>query len=157
MTCNEALNRLLSLDNGEQPDRETALHLTSCPGCLAQANRLRAALDSVLEPPAVASDPAASDAALTNAIMTAVRSLPAVTTPGRLHAMPLRNWLFAGLLILGGTFGLQYSDSLDWLRVSFGPVIDLAIGLILGLVLTTYLCILVGSNLERVSRLFRLR
>lgn len=88
--------------------------------------------------------------------MTAIRAEPSPREVAEPHEpMPLRNWLVAGVLIFGGILGLHYSESFEWLRLAFGEAIDLAMGLILGVFLTTYLCLLVGSNLKRVQRLFR--
>lgn len=151
MTCREALRKLLALDANQDPEQELVAHLSGCKGCRLEEAKLRLAMMALRSP-----DCLRTDDELTDRIMTAVQAEPSpheVTEP---HGpMPLRNWLLAGVLIFGGILGLHYSESFEWLRLAFGEAIDLAMGLILGVFLTTYLCLLVGSNLKRVQRLFR--
>ena len=99
------------------------------------------------------SDGTIAVAALTERVMEAVRREAAVEE----QPTPFRNWIIAGTVLLGGLFGLRFSDVMNWLRNSFGPALDLAVGIILGLFLTAYICMLVASNLRRVRRVFRLR
>ncbi len=151
MTCREALRELLMLDADQDPYTELAAHLARCEQCRREEAKLRFAMMALRSP-----ERRRTDDELTGRIMAAVLAEPAPGEPGTERGpMPLRNWLAAGVLILAGILGLQYSDSFEWVRLAFGEAIDLAMGLILGVFLTTYLCLLVGSNLKRVQRLFR--
>lgn len=151
MTCRDALRELLALDSDQQPRQELAAHLARCERCRPEAVKLRIALASLR-----VAECESTDEELTGRIMTAIRAEPSPREVAEPHEpMPLRNWLVAGLLIFGGILGLHYSESFEWLRLAFGEAIDLAMGLILGIFLTTYLCVLVGSNLKRVQQLFR--
>ncbi len=151
MTCREALRELLALDSDQKPRQELAAHLARCERCRREEAKLRFAM-MALRPP----ERRRTDDELTSRIMTAIRAEPSPHGVAEPHEpMPLRNWLVAGVLIFGGILGLHYSESFEWLRLAFGEAIDLAMGLILGVFLTTYLCLLVGSNLKRVQRLFR--
>jgi hypothetical protein len=69
----------------------------------------------------------------------------------------LRTWFIAGTFILGGLLGLRFSDVMTWLRASFGPFLDVTVSVILGLCLTGYICILVGTNLQRLMKILRIR
>ena len=156
MTCHDAIDSLLALDNNEPPRRDLASHLDACPACSREWTRLRAATRVLRFSETETFD---DDSALTARIMESIRREPRpVGTMADPHVqMPLRRWLLAAALLVAGVLGLEYSESLDWLRVSFGSTIDLAMGLILGLFLTIFLCMLVGSNLKHVQRLFRVR
>ena len=154
MTCHDALETMLALDNNEPPRPALVAHLAACDACSREWVRLQAATELLRLAETEEDDPA-----LTSRIMESVRREPpplgAISDP---HLrMPFRRWLAAAALLLGGVLGLEYSESLDWLRVSFGSTIDLAMGLILGLFLTIFLCVLVGTNLKYVQRLFGVR
>ncbi len=151
MTCREALRELLALDADQEPRQDLAAHLARCERCRQEEAKLRFALASLR-----VAERESTDEELTGRIMAATQAEPPRHEAAEAHEpMPLRNWLLAGVLIVGGILGLHYSKSFEWLRLAFGEAIDLAIGLILGVFLTTYLCLLVGSNLRRVQRLFR--
>ncbi len=154
MTCRDALNTMLSLDNDEKPRPALVEHLDRCDACRGEWARLQAA-SGVLR----MDDGAREDPALTARIMASVRSEPrplgTVADPRR--SMPFHRWLIAAALLVAGVLGLEYSESLDWLRLAFGSIIDLVMGLILGLFVTIFLCMLVGLNLKHVQRIFRVR
>lgn len=158
MKCRDVLNYLLDLDNEEPIADDVEHHLAGCASCRQEAGRLRMATEVVRvrqteNGPRDDAKAATEAEARTERIMVAIR----VEAPPAPVPVPFRNWLAAAAVILGGILGLQYSAPLDYLRDAFGPALDLALALSLGLFLTVYLCLLVGSNLPRVRRLFGVR
>ncbi|MFW5685553.1 MAG: hypothetical protein ACOC0O_02770, partial [Spirochaetota bacterium] len=92
--------------------------------------------------------------ALTERIMAAVReeSLAAQTSDQRMH---LPGWSVGGAVILTGLVLLQFSRVASWLSQSIGSIVDVALGIMFGIALTIYICMLVWSNLEEVRRVLR--
>ena len=154
MDCRDVTEFILSMDNAEDLPMEVEQHLSRCPRCSREFHQLARAVGSLRIESVDLADPA-----LTERVMRAVRSEApgADAVPADEQPTSLRNWIIVGTIILGGLLGLRFSDVMDWLRHSFGPAIDVAVSLILGLFLTGYICMLVASNLGRVLRVFRLR
>ena len=84
--------------------------------------------------------------------MAAVRSEATSTA-----ASPLRlpGWTAGGALIVASLVAIHFSKVVTYLRTTLGNVIDVALGLMLGLALTIYICLLVWSNLAAVRRALR--
>jgi len=154
MECHDVTDFMLSMDNTTELPIEVERHLQGCPRCRRELNQLAGAVGSLRIERV---DPV--DAVLTERVMRAVRRDAVRNEALSADEQPtsLRNWILVGTVLLGGLFGLRFSDVMDWLRHSFGPAIDVAMSLILGLFLTGYICMLVASNLNRVRRVFRLR
>lgn len=151
MTCTAAREQIVELEAGREPSPELARHLEACEGCRRLFDRLRRleAATPVVGPPV----PRAADA-FTARVMRAVheaRAEPKASSP----AVGLRGWTAGSLVIVASLVAIQFSDVVDWLRGSLGPVIDVAIATMLGLALTAYLLLLVGSNLTTVRRALR--
>ena len=163
MECRDAMDLMLSLDNAGAPPPDLAAHLRGCARCRAEFGRLNAAVVALEIGHADSAATELTNTVLTERIMEAVRHDAAAVMTGD-EALSeeerpelFRNWIIAGTLLVAGLFGLRFSDVMDWLRNSFGPTIDVAMSLILGVFLTGYICMLVGSNLRRVRRALRLR
>ncbi|MBU8914121.1 MAG: hypothetical protein KOO61_08875 [Spirochaetales bacterium] len=149
MDCRDMTEFMLSMDNTTDLPPEVEQHLRGCARCRREFDQWAVAVGSLrIESGGL------EDSALTERVMRAVRNEAPRTEE---QPTPLRNWIIVGTVLLGGVFGLRFSDVMDWLRTSFGPAIDVAMSLILGVFLTGYICMLVASNLSRVLRVFRLR
>ena len=149
MDCRDMTEFMLSMDNTTDLPPEVEQHLRGCGRCSREFDQWAVAVGSLrIESGGL------EDSVLTDRVMRAVRSEAPRTEE---QPTPLRNWIIVGTVLLGGIFGLRFSDAMDWLRTSFGPAIDVAMILILGVFLTGYICMLVASNLRRVLRVFRVR
>lgn len=150
MTCRRARKLILELDADEQPPEHLGEHLGSCARCRDLRARLVHVERNARLTPTTAPDPA-----LTSRIMHAVRTQ--AHRPGEWAGTPvrLRGWAAGGTVIVASMVAVQFSEVVDWLQRALGPVIDVALGVMLGLALTIYVLVLVGSNLESVRRLLR--
>ena len=177
MTCRSARELIMRLDADEQPPAPLRGHLESCPSCSALyaalvRTRERARIRT-WDSPDQAGPRDAPEPALTARIMAAVReeaAAPAGDTAAlaaaqaaaqaagseAAHPLRLRGWAAGGVLIMAGLVVVQFSSVVDWLRGSLGSVIDVALGVMLGLALTIYILVLVGSNMESVRRALRM-
>jgi hypothetical protein len=69
----------------------------------------------------------------------------------------LRGWTVGGAIILASLVLIQFSKVVAWLGESMGAVVDVALGIMLGIALTIYICMLVWSNPEAIRRFLHLR
>ena len=168
MECRDVTEYLLTMDNEATLPAIVGQHLRSCPQCKQDFNALSTAVLSLH-----AERAAAADTALTVRVMDTLRREAAGSAvPGAEFLFAglaeenedpdeqpttLRNWIIVGTILLASIFGLRFSDAMTWLSHFFGPAIDVAMSVILGVLLTAYICMLVGSNLRRVLRAFGVR
>ena len=147
MECSKVMEVVLTQDNGAELSATVHEHLRECEQCRTQATLINGAIAALQQTTAKH-----EDTVLTNRIMSAIRNDAADLQP-----VALRGWVVVGAVMLAGLFGLRFSRWMADLRSALGPSVDIATGLVLGLLLTGYLCMLVASNFDRVSRVFRHR
>jgi predicted anti-sigma-YlaC factor YlaD len=150
--CSEAVERIILLDRGEKPSAELVLHMQSCAACRSAYQGL-----SRLERRAslVAGEPRADDT-LTRRVMVQIRD-EAILQAEEEHPVRLRGWTVGGAIILASLVLIQFSKVVAWLGESMGAVVDVALGIMLGIALTIYICMLVWSNPEAIRRFLHLR
>jgi predicted anti-sigma-YlaC factor YlaD len=154
MTCKQVILFFDSHEGNTLP-KEVAEHLAGCERCREEFERLREVL-AVMQ----RMSELRADDDFTRRVMTVIRSeAEATANATRKERRPARLivWIAAGVLLLVGMPGLRFSRWMVPLRSAFGPSVDLAMTLILGLALTGYLCLLVASNFEKISRFVRRR
>ena len=147
MNCNDAMNRILELDNGRPCDRATAAHLADCPQCSREYAGLSAAIASVS-----AGDYGEADRILTDRIMTAVEHGIAATPAQR---DDYARWVMGGVLILGAMMMLPYTAAFAYLRELPGSTIDITLAVSFGLIVCVYLGLFIAANMNRLSTLLR--
>ena len=165
MTCTKARTQIIDLDAHEAPSPALAAHIAACPECrrvyeglrnLETAARIPSAT-SVADATAIAGAIGAGatpGSPFTAKVMSAVRrSRP--EPEGAKPIVSLRGWTAGGAILFASLVAVQFSPVVDWLRDAFGNVIDVALATILGVALTVYLLLLVGSNLTAVRRALR--
>lgn len=154
MDCHDVDTFLMDMDNGEPIPAGVAHHLESCARCRAVVARMNAASQALFMDFSAGGE--AIDDALCERVMGAIRDEAAAE-----HATDpptsLRNWVIIGTVLFAGLLGLRFSEVMVSLRTALGPGIDVAMSVILGVFLTSYLCILVASNLRRVGRILGVR
>lgn len=173
MTCARARELIVKLDAHEAPGPRLAHHLDDCEACSKLYDRLQrvetsAALGPEASPPTTG-EPLPTSTDFTARVMRAVSAesraarspacadAPAPAEPPDQRPVGLRGWTVGATIILAGVVAIEFSDAVAWLRCEFGSVIDVALGTMLGVALTVYILLLVGSNLRAVLRLLRPR
>lgn len=167
MTCRRARELIVDLDAREAPGDALAGHLNGCAACRAHFVRVRRIeADAGLRPdePALVEGEATRDRAdFTARVMRAVTAEAAASREPSPASAPaprpvgLRGWTVGGALILAGLVSIEFSDVVEWLRATFGSVIDVALSTMLGVALTIYIMLLVGLNLRAVRAFLRMR
>jgi hypothetical protein len=151
MECREVIEYLDCLDHEQELPTQVAAHLQHCPRCRREAALVSDALGVLRSSVDYDTLPG-----LTASVMRMVREnvgQAAAADP----PTSLRNWIIIGAVIFAGVLGLRFSEVMTWLRGALGPAIDVAMSIFLGVFLTGYICMLVGSNMDRVLRIFRHR
>lgn len=64
-------------------------------------------------------------------------------------------WIVTGLIIFISIFLVSYSDWLIWMKYHFGKNIEIAVSIVLGLFISAYSAIFIGTNIDRLKGLFR--
>ncbi|MFW6293211.1 MAG: hypothetical protein ACOC7V_12930 [Spirochaetota bacterium] len=165
MTCERAREHIIELDARSAPTGALEAHIRSCGACrafLARMQRVEAAARLGTGTPGHAeAETARRRADFTARVMEAVTAEAAASFRPASEPTPrpvgLRGWTAGGTLILAGLVAIEFSDVVEWLRATFGSVIDVALSTMLGVALTIYIMLLVGLNLPAVRRFLRLR
>jgi hypothetical protein len=143
MRCEIFLKRLDELDSGRAMSPAMRLHALRCRACAAEAAALGAALGAYRSALAAES---AEGSAVEDRVMAAVRLLP----PPR-QDFAIRDWAFAGVVIAASTLLLPLGESSGFLRTFFGPGFALSLAIVLGIFLTTYTALFIGTHLEELE------
>ena len=147
MRCDEFLDRHDRLDSGEEPGLFLRLHLLSCPGCRARVARHEADLEAIRAAAAGPVDAVLEDA-IEARVMAAVRLMPA---PRRaLHA---RDWAISGLVLFASVALVPFDANYGILRDLFGEGFTMPLCLVLGLVLTIYGAVFIGTHMTELEPL----
>jgi hypothetical protein len=145
MRCESFLDRFDRLDAGEEPGLLLRLHLSRCPSCRARVEGLDAAIESWRAQEGEAL-PAREAEAVEGRVMAAVRLMP---RPHReLHA---RNWILAGLVIVASMAFIPYDRNFLFIKELFGESYTLPLFLVLGLLLTVYGAVFIGTHMEELE------
>jgi len=145
MRCDEFLDRYDRLDSGEEPGLFLRLHLATCPACRARVAEGEAVRESIRVAAAKPVD-ATLEEAIEARIMTAVRLMPA---PRRaLHA---RDWVISGLVIFASLALVPFDANYGILRDLFGEGFTMPLCLVLGLVLTIYGAVFIGTHMTELE------
>lgn len=132
---------------------QISLHLFLCPACAQKVERLDLCMDALREdfPPAA---PGLEDAVM-SAIAEEEGALDeaAVAAPG---GFSLKGWVIAGLVLLVSLttifFGLEFNNVARGAGMSF----MIPIGITIGIALTGYGALFIGSHLKKLSERFGL-
>jgi hypothetical protein len=79
--------------------------------------------------------------------------LPSQTQPDFIH-VSLWAWLFSGSVILLGTAFISFSKTFTMLKYRLGENIGIPIYISLGIIITVFSILLVGTNLEKMKKYF---
>lgn len=159
MTCDRAMDLFMEGNDGERvPFIRSALarlHLLRCRKCSAEVQRLNRALELMR------ADflPKANDSI--DPIMAAVRMEVAAQAARAVDedaATPVstRNWAVGGLFIFASLAVFPLGQASGWLVRLFGSDLTFPIALTLGVVLTAYCALFIGSHLDELSERFGL-
>ncbi|MFW5771181.1 MAG: hypothetical protein ACOCX9_07070 [Spirochaetota bacterium] len=142
MKCNKIMERYCSLDAGENVPPGVRLHLLRCSRCSREAQLLDQELLRIKNEFPFQMEHDASDAIMRHVFLSPVRYSRHVSS---------FKWLFTGIILFAGMMLLPFSQSLSWLNDIYGGRLLFPLHLIMGLLISIYTVIMVGSNLEELK------
>jgi hypothetical protein len=151
--CEKFMQIFLELDNGEALPEGAAAHLETCARCAAEAR----GLEELMSSPRVWGNLAPGES-LVSGVMARIVKGQAAWAAGKeffsenRRELSLRNWVGTGLFILLGMFLIPFSTILPELNRII-PGLRIALPLVLGLVITLYGALFIGSHLNVFRRL----
>jgi|GEM_PF-4274899 len=150
MNCEQAMQRVLMLDNGQQIPPALEKHLAACPACRLEARLLGVVVSSLSAGTRSASSDAISERVM-QAIMAEPRWLEEDVDNSASQQFPHRlfAWVVAGVVIFSSMFLVQYSDSFRWLRDSMGVMLQVWLSVALALMLVFFIGAFVASHLSK--------
>ena len=66
-------------------------------------------------------------------------------------------WIAVGLVILVSMFLAPYSDSMIWLNNQFGGQFEIPFNIVMGIIITVYASLFVGTHLDSLKRLLKIQ
>ncbi len=138
MKCETCIRRFLELDDYSRVPLLLRLHALRCPACRAEMDRLAKTFAEI-----ACADSCGNKYDAADAIMTRIR-LSGVSYGKR---VPMYNWIGVGILMVGGMFLLNFSDSLMWLKSQFGGTIEVPLNLVMGVAITLYAAAFVATHM----------
>jgi hypothetical protein len=167
MNCNKMMDKFYEYSGGESLplllQLRISLHLFFCPGCTQEVERFEAVRDmlhSDFFPPSpdfedtiMALIAGENSDARSSSALEEGEWLEAPDTPGGLST---RGWVIAGIIILfslaSAFIGLDFNE----IALAAGMSYLLPVGIITGIVLTSYGALFIGSHLKELSERFGL-
>ena len=61
-------------------------------------------------------------------------------------------WISVGSLIFLSIIGITFSDSIIWLRSHFGVSFEVPLSIVMGLAITIYVCLYIGTHIEETRK-----
>ena len=160
MKCEKAMDLIFAYHGEEAPllvHLQTGVHLFFCPDCSRTYERLEASREILGEdffPPApdleesIMRQVAAEDSGIFE-----TNDAPAPVLPGGLST---RGWVIAGLIILVSLASAFIGMEFNSLAHSAGMSFLLPVGITIGIVLTSYGALFIGSHLKELREKFGL-
>ncbi len=139
MRCEKAINRFLGLDQQERFPLALKLHLAHCAKCRSEVSSLLRTFSSLGDVSGVSMPRDMSEG-----VMRVIRL--SSTTYGR--SMSFFNWMSGELIIIASLVLIQFSDPLLWLEGHFGGSLEVPLNIVLGLVITVYSSVFIGTHLK---------
>ena len=159
MKCKSAMDTIYHYSGEAMPLLEqvqVAIHLFFCSACTKKSELLDAS-NEVLSNDFFPESPDLEDSIM-NMISAEENSIQKLQetealVPGELST---RGWIIAGLIILVSLASLFFGLEFNQLAYSAGISYLLPVGITIGIVLTTYGALFIGSHLKELSKRFKL-
>ena len=143
MNCDNIQDRFLEMDNNSRVPFPVYIHLLFCSQCRRLVALLNEKFASLYD-----DAPFTMERDLCENIMKDVSR----TEVGYGHHVGGLKWALVGLIILASMILFPFSDSFGWLRIHFGPGLELPVSIVFGVVLSIYASAGICSNLEALKK-----
>lgn len=143
MRCDKFLDRLDALDSAQAMDGAMRAHASRCEACSAAAARAQAAARAYRE---AANDRYSSGEVLDDRIMAMIRFVP----PPH-QEISIFDWLVAGAALAVSMLLIPFGKEFSGLKEMLGARYALPLSLALGIVLTCYMALFIGTHIDEVQ------
>jgi hypothetical protein len=150
MRCDQVLEKVYEYSNGENPMPfitriRIGLHIITCPDCAQELERFEVCREIFYD------ESPAPDMALLDHEEDELAKTEGADNPG---GFSTRGWIIAGLMMLVSLatafFGLDFNK----VALEMGMSFMLPIGIIIGIILTCYGALFIGSHLKEFTERF---
>ncbi|MDR1588264.1 MAG: peptidoglycan-binding protein [Treponema sp.] len=160
MKCGKVIDEIYEYDGGEHMPLllriRIALHVSFCPGCAREFERLRVMQD-ILRNDFSPACPDFEESIMVmidrDGEMDGVEEPELSVSPGGLST---RGWVIAGLIVLFSLSTAFIGLDFNYIALKAGISFLLPVGITIGIVLTSYGALFIGGHLKELSELFRL-
>ncbi len=146
MKCEEVIERFLGQEDGRYPAFFIRLHIVFCSRC---RNEIRA-LQSIFIKAATSSSYTMPYDATGEVMRSIFKS--AIIYEKNISSV---KWLFTGAVIFASIFLVSYSESFIWLRSHFGSGLEIPVYIVLGLIITFYSAMCIGSHMDGLKKFIK--
>ena len=143
MKCNSTIRSFLELDNYMALPFSIRLHMVFCKRCRDEIYSLQNTFLMLRE-----SAPFDILDNLSSLVMNSIYAGP-VLYPKNVSSA---KWLSVGLLIILSMFGITFSNSFHLLKDYFGLPLEIPLNIVMGLAITIYVALFIGSHLEETRK-----
>lgn len=142
MKCEKVMDHYCRLDVDERLPLRVRIHMLFCPACRHEVQYMEEKLVNFEGTFPFSMEHDASDA-----IMQMVRMSPVQYR----REVSSFKWLFSGFIIFASIMLLPFSKSLSWLNDYFGRQLMLPLHIVMGIAITIYAVLYVGTHLEQLK------
>ncbi|TAL32849.1 MAG: hypothetical protein EPN93_15370 [Spirochaetes bacterium] len=142
MKCEAFMRKFLELDDGRRLPLAMMLHVRRCAHCRAEVDAFNlAARDMRSFEPYVMDELAGAH------LVHRVLSQPAYR-----KSVSLFNWVWTGVLLFASIFLVQFSEHFVSMRGRFGGDLEVPFSIVMGIVVSVYAAMLIGTHMEEITR-----
>jgi hypothetical protein len=142
MKCETFMNRFLEKDETGVLTPRMRIHLYRCARCSAEVDAFASAMADMRT-----FEPFVLDGLESARIIDSVMRQPEYR-----RSISLFNWVAAGALMFVGMFLAPFSDQFASLRDHFGGDLEVPFSLVMGIMVTIYAAIFIGTHIDDFSR-----
>ncbi len=143
MECETVISKYLERSETFRIPVLLRFHTLFCPECRDEIEKLRAEFEKLKAYP-----PHEIPVDITENVMARVQLLEETYE----HEISCFKWIAVGIVIIGSRFLFTYSDSHVWLQGHFGKQFDIPLNIILGLIVTAYAILFVGTHIDDIKK-----
>jgi hypothetical protein len=143
MKCEKIIASFLNQDDSRYPVFFIRLHIAFCSRC---RNEIKALQNAFIR--ATTASPFSMPLDLSDPIMRRIFKSDVIYEKNISSA----KWLFSGVIIFASIFMLSYSESFIWLREYFGRGLEIPLHIVLGLVITFYAALYIGTHIDDMKK-----
>jgi len=139
MKCDRAMEKFLEMDNGASFGLFLRVHMLRCDMCRNEIRQLKKHFESL-----ITETPFPMGVNIEDAVMREIYD----NDPGFNTGISCFKWISAGLVLVASSFLVTYSKTNDWLTGYFGSVYEIPLNIVLGLGITIYIILFIGSHVD---------